>query len=73
VKYVLRHIFLFSDLIIFLFKLNHQFSPYIAEMANTFSNLFTVGIALCGWREARLEGLPERFVVGYAVRSSGQI
>jgi len=70
VKHVLLHLFLLSVLIIFLFKLNHQFSPYIAEMANTFSNLFTVGLAFCGWREARLQGLPERFAVGYAVRSS---
>ncbi|KAH9486287.1 Alkaline ceramidase 3 [Psilocybe cubensis] len=47
-------------------ELNHQFSPYIAEMANTFSNLFTVGIALLGYVQAAREKLPVRYKLGYA-------
>ncbi|KAF8167377.1 ceramidase [Crassisporium funariophilum] len=47
-------------------ELNHQFSPYVAEMANTFSNLFTVALALCGYLEATREGLPKRYGLGYA-------
>ncbi|KDR85706.1 hypothetical protein GALMADRAFT_234756 [Galerina marginata CBS 339.88] len=47
-------------------ELNHQFSPYVAEMANTFSNLFTVTIALIGFLEARRQGLPKRYAAGYA-------
>ncbi|KAF9486454.1 alkaline phytoceramidase [Pholiota conissans] len=46
-------------------ELNHQFSPYIAEMANTISNLFTVGLAVCGFREVTLGGLPTRYGIGY--------
>lgn len=37
-------------------------------MANTFSNLFTVALALCGGLEASKERLPSRFTLGYAVR-----
>ncbi|KAF9567807.1 alkaline phytoceramidase [Agrocybe pediades] len=47
-------------------EMNHQFSPYIAEMANTFSNLFTVAISLIGCLEAKRQGLPSRYVAGYA-------
>lgn len=46
-------------------EVNHQFSPYIAEMANTFSNLFTVGIALAGLSNALKQNLPTRYAVGY--------
>ncbi|KAF8910110.1 ceramidase-domain-containing protein [Gymnopilus junonius] len=46
-------------------EVNHQFSPYIAEMANTFSNLFTVGISLVGYLEAVRQGLPSRYSSGY--------
>ncbi|KAF8971698.1 ceramidase [Flammula alnicola] len=46
-------------------ELNHQFSPYVAEMANTLSNLFTVGLAVCGYREVMKEGLPQRYGAGY--------
>jgi dihydroceramidase len=38
-------------------------------MANTFSNLFTVGLALLGSREVKREGLPMRYVLGYWVRA----
>jgi dihydroceramidase len=44
---------------------NYQFSPRIAEMANTFSNLFCIGIALYGGLMARQESLPTRFSTGY--------
>ncbi|TFK19965.1 phytoceramidase [Coprinopsis marcescibilis] len=46
-------------------EVNHQFSPYIAEMANTLSNLFTVGIALAGLHEAAVQKLPPRYIMGY--------
>ncbi|PPR01914.1 hypothetical protein CVT24_001253 [Panaeolus cyanescens] len=46
-------------------ELNHQFSPYIAEMANSFSNLFTIGLALIGYRESLKENLPRRYGLGY--------
>ncbi|KAF9015702.1 ceramidase [Cyathus striatus] len=44
---------------------NYQFSPYVAEMANSFSNLFTIGISLYGLLEAMRECLPLRYVLGY--------
>ncbi|KAF8810306.1 alkaline phytoceramidase [Phlegmacium glaucopus] len=47
-------------------EINFQFSPYIAEIANTFSNLFMVGLALCGALQATKENLPTRFLLGYA-------
>jgi hypothetical protein len=49
-------------------QVNFQFSPYIAEMANTFSNLFPIALALCGGSQAMKERLPSRFPLGYAVR-----
>ena len=49
-------------------QVNFQFSPYIAEMANTFSNIFTISLALCGGSQAMKERLPPRFPLGYAVR-----
>lgn len=47
-------------------EINFQFSPYIAEMANTFSNIFTITLALCGGFQAMKERLPSRFPLGYA-------
>jgi dihydroceramidase len=49
-------------------QVNYQFSPYIAEMANSFSNIFTITLALCGGSQAMKERLPSRFSLGYAVR-----
>ncbi|KAG2022865.1 phytoceramidase [Coprinopsis cinerea AmutBmut pab1-1] len=46
-------------------EVNHQFSPYIAEMANTISNLFTVAIALVGYQQAIAQQLPLRYGLGY--------
>ena len=37
-------------------------------MANTFSNFFTISLALCGCSQAMKERLPSRFPLGYAVR-----
>ena len=37
-------------------------------MANTFSNIFTITLALCGCSQAMKERLPLRFLLGYAVR-----
>ncbi|KAG5649856.1 hypothetical protein H0H81_001764, partial [Sphagnurus paluster] len=45
---------------------NYQFSYYIAEMANTFSNLFTITLAVCGGLTAAGQSLPARYVAGYA-------
>lgn len=44
---------------------NYQFSNYIAEMANTISNLFTVGTACLGAYLIRRESLPNRYFWGY--------
>jgi len=35
-------------------------------MANTFSNIFTITVALCGCSQAMKERLPSRFPLGYA-------
>ncbi|KAF8899059.1 ceramidase [Infundibulicybe gibba] len=43
---------------------NYQFSYYVAEMANTFSNLFTVFLAVYGLVLVRRENLPTRCLVG---------
>ncbi|KAG5647736.1 hypothetical protein DXG03_008459 [Asterophora parasitica] len=45
---------------------NYQFSYYIAEMANSFSNLFTISLAVCGGLAAAGQSLPSRYVAGYA-------
>ncbi|KAK2461440.1 hypothetical protein APHAL10511_005903 [Amanita phalloides] len=44
---------------------NYQFSYYIAEMANSLSNAFTVALAFCGYQEAYRQNLPQRYLVGY--------
>jgi dihydroceramidase len=50
------------------FQANYQFSHYVAEMSNTFSNLFFVCISLYGARLSSRESLPARYLVGFAVR-----
>ncbi len=37
-------------------------------MANSFSNLFTIALAACGYLEARRQNLPQRYLAGYIVR-----
>ncbi|KAI0640039.1 alkaline phytoceramidase [Trametes polyzona] len=44
---------------------NYQFSRYIAEAANTFSNLFTVALAAYGAWQSVSEGLPLRYLAGW--------
>ncbi|OCH86660.1 alkaline phytoceramidase [Obba rivulosa] len=44
---------------------NYQFSQYVAEATNTFSNLYTIALALYGAAQARSEGLPKRYLTGY--------
>jgi len=44
---------------------NYQFSRYIAEMANTISNLVTIGVAWVGARLVRKEAMPDRYFWGY--------
>ena len=50
------------------FQANYQFSHYVAEISNTFSNLFFVCISVYGARLSSRESLPTRYLVGYAVR-----
>ncbi|KAI0756269.1 alkaline phytoceramidase [Daedaleopsis nitida] len=44
---------------------NYQFSRYIAEAANTFSNIVTVGLAIYGAAQSVREKLPPRYLIGY--------
>ncbi|PFH52261.1 hypothetical protein AMATHDRAFT_2267 [Amanita thiersii Skay4041] len=44
---------------------NYQFSYYIAEMMNTFSNLFTIALSVFGYLEACRQSLPQRYLAGY--------
>ncbi|KAJ7459104.1 ceramidase [Mycena galericulata] len=44
---------------------NYQFSYYIAELANSLSNLITIAIALYGCFLTAHESLPGRFVFGF--------
>jgi len=46
-------------------EINYQFSPYIAEMANTLSNLFTMFLSLGGCYVAINEGMPSRYILGH--------
>ncbi|KAE9398510.1 alkaline phytoceramidase [Gymnopus androsaceus JB14] len=43
---------------------NYQFSYYIAEIANTFSNFFTLFLAIRCARNVSKESLPARYIVG---------
>ncbi|KAJ8523363.1 hypothetical protein ONZ45_g222 [Pleurotus djamor] len=45
---------------------NYQFSYYIAELANTFSNFFTIALALLSSLHTWEQGLPPRFLAGSA-------
>lgn len=53
-------------------QINYQFSPYVAEMANTLSNLFSIALALHGLLEVQREHLPKRYAAGYLVISCFQ-
>lgn len=44
---------------------NHQFSPYIAEMANSISNLYTIIISVIGYWSVVKQSLPRRYALGY--------
>ncbi|KAA1468124.1 alkaline phytoceramidase [Dentipellis sp. KUC8613] len=44
---------------------NYQFSHYIAELANSFSNIVTVALALYGTLSVFRETLPVRYVAGF--------
>ncbi|KAJ6565998.1 ceramidase-domain-containing protein [Mycena sp. CBHHK59/15] len=48
---------------------NYQFSYYIAEMANTFSNLFTIAFAIYGCFLSTREYLPSRYILGFLSNS----
>ncbi|KAF8585114.1 alkaline phytoceramidase [Ramaria rubella] len=45
---------------------NYQFSSYIAELANTLSNIFTIVLALHGCRKALAQSLPTRYLGSFA-------
>ncbi|KAN0127928.1 Ceramidase [Lactarius tabidus] len=45
---------------------NYQFSHYVAEISNTFSNIFFIVICLYGALRSTQERLPTRFLVGFA-------
>ena len=51
-----------------IYQQNYQFSSYIAELANTLSNIVTVAMALHGCRMARSQSLPTRYFASYLVR-----
>ncbi|KAF8921976.1 ceramidase [Mucidula mucida] len=44
---------------------NYQFSYYIAEMANSFSNVFSISLAFYGIRNVVRESLPGRYSAGF--------
>lgn len=44
---------------------NYQFSPFVAEMANSFSNLITIFLGLYGGYVALQQKLPARYPVGF--------
>ena len=44
-----------------------MFSHYIAEVANTFSNLVTVALAVYGAVQSAKEDLPRRYLAGWVV------
>ncbi|KAI0253240.1 ceramidase [Lactifluus subvellereus] len=45
---------------------NYQFSHHVAEISNTFSNLFFICISLYGAHLSTKESLPTRYLVGFA-------
>lgn len=68
----LRQLYMFSvRRLTSVHQANYQFSHYVAELANTFSNLFTIALAWYGAKEARLQSLPMRYILGYGVCSGG--
>jgi len=46
---------------------NYQFSPFVAEMANSFSNFITVFLGLYGGYVAIQQKLPTRYPIGFFV------
>jgi len=44
---------------------NYQFSPYVAEMANTVSSSYNVLISVIGYLSVAKELLPKRYALGY--------
>ena len=61
-----RHPFTTYPLI--LLQANYQFSPFVAEMANSFSNLITMFLGLYGGYVALQQKLPMRYSIGFLVR-----
>ncbi|KAJ3567334.1 hypothetical protein NP233_g6427 [Leucocoprinus birnbaumii] len=44
---------------------NYQFTPYIAEMANSISNLYTIVVSFIGYLSVVKQSLPNRYALGY--------
>ncbi|KAJ6609388.1 ceramidase-domain-containing protein [Mycena sp. CBHHK59/15] len=49
------------------------FSYYIAEMANTFSNLFTIAFAIYGCFLSTREYLPSRYILGFLAQLADEL
>ena len=64
----MNYVLIFQTLSYPVLQANYQFSHYIAEAANTFSNLITVALALYGAAQSVSAKLPPRYLVGYSVR-----
>ena len=50
-----------------LLKANYQFSPFVAEVANSFSNVITVFLGLYGVYVCLQQKLPTRYLIGFLV------
>lgn len=46
-------------------QINYQFSHYIAELANSVSNLYFIYLAALGTKNAINERLPSRYIAGF--------
>ncbi|KAI0275200.1 alkaline phytoceramidase [Gloeopeniophorella convolvens] len=45
---------------------NYQFSRYVAEVSNTFSNIFFILVSVYGARVSSQNSLPSRYLIGFA-------
>lgn len=50
-----------------LHQANYQFSPFVAEMANSLSNFITIFVGLYGGYVALRQKLPARYPLGFFV------
>ena len=57
----------FMTHILILPQANYQFSPFFAEIANSFSNVITIFLGLYGGYVAQQQGVPRRYAVAFLV------